>query len=153
MTKSKNPLLDAKILLSENETSLFDFELFWSSSDKDILKSDVDVETSLLYDIPSSEKLYEMLVKEIKQQGWTNKEVYNKYYWRNNKKNKEIIDEILIRLLRIYLYENNYKTKITSELAIAYKEKYGATKAVLKLKEDHGIDITRQGLYKAIKRN
>lgn len=94
---------------------------------------------------------YKEVCDHIKSKGWSNDQVADRCYWFKKHNVDSKYDEI-IEWLKTYLKENNKKTKITKGLAIEYKEKYGASKAIVKLKEDLGIEITRQGLYCAIKR-
>ncbi len=47
---------------------------------------------------------------------------------------------------------NKPKEKISPERAKRYLDMFGGTNAVIMLKKDLGIDITRQGLYAAVKR-
>jgi len=94
---------------------------------------------------------YQELKDFIEQRGYSNKELNTKRYWFKINNNEGRYNKI-ISWISNYLENNNGKVKISKELAIEYKDKYGASEAVRKLKEDFGIVITRQGLYSAIKR-
>ena len=94
---------------------------------------------------------YEEVCSHIEYKGWNNTQVADRCFWyrTNNKEGK--YDQMICWLYQ-YLKGNNKKTKITPEQALYYKELYGVTESVVRIKEDLGVSITRQGLYAALKR-
>lgn len=97
----------------------------------------------------SEAKSYQELEDFCKCKGYSLSEVNTKRWWFESN-NKDGNYDVILDWLSTYLSKNNTKQKISPELAKQYKEAYGATKAVVKLKEHYGIELSRQGLYAAV---
>lgn len=94
---------------------------------------------------------YQELEDFCKNKGYSISEVNTKRWWFEGNNNEGNYDAIL-EWLSLYLTRYNTKQKISPELAKQYKDAYGATKAIGKLKEHYGITLSRQGLYAAVNR-